>query len=229
MSIPHIGHTGTVVESFGTGGAEPYGRALVRSGGGELLLRAVGEWPSMVMDVGDWLRCATQADLTALDNSQGPLLDVGCGPGRMVRAAADRGMPALGIDVSGRAVQHTRSEGSMALERSIFDRVPLEGRWRTILLMDGNVGIGGDPLALLMRCRDLLAEGGSIVVELDGEAEVNDRAMYTVLDREGNESAPFPWARVGAGAVERIASGSGLVVIDRWDVDARHFVRLSRA
>ena len=41
--------------------------------------------------------------------------------------------------------------GGPALVRSVFETLPGEGRWDTVLLMDGNIGIGGDPAALLGR------------------------------------------------------------------------------
>jgi hypothetical protein len=37
------------------------------------------------------------------------------------------------------------ARGAVGLERSVFARVPATGRWRTALLLDANVGIGGAP------------------------------------------------------------------------------------
>ena len=45
------------------------------------------------------------------------------------------------------------TRGVAALLRDVFDPVPGEGRWETALLADGNIGIGGDPVALLERVR----------------------------------------------------------------------------
>lgn len=87
---------------------------------------------------------------------RGTVLDVGCGPGRLVAELAARGRPALGIDVSEAAVAHTARLGGQALRRSVFEPLPGEGRWDTALLLDGNVGIGGDPAALLHRMAQLL-------------------------------------------------------------------------
>lgn len=213
---------------FGAGRGDPYGRMLATSRTGTLSLRSIdGSHGPYRLDVGSWVRAATPADLTVLDGATGPTLDVGCGPGRMVRAAAARSIPVLGIDIAPNAVARTRVDGSLALLRSIFHRVPLEGRWQTILLMDGNVGIGGEPEALLRRCRILLAPLGSIVVEVDADPEVAVQSLCTVVDDEGNESEPFPWARVGWSAVEEIARRAGLVVVSLWEAAGRHFVRAS--
>ena len=212
---------------FGAGRGEPYGRVLAASRAGTLSLRSIdGAHGPYRLDVGNWVRSATPADLTALDGATGPTLDVGCGPGRMVRAAAARAIPALGIDIAPHAIARTRVDGSFALLRSVFHRVPLEGCWQTILLMDGNVGIGGDPEALLGRCRALLAPLGSIVVEVDARPDLDVRSLCTVVDDDGNESEPFPWARLGWAAVGAVASRAGLAVVARWDASERHFVRL---
>jgi SAM-dependent methyltransferase len=213
--------------AFGAGRDEPYGRVLAISGTGTLSLRSVdGVHGPFRLDVGSWVRPASVADLTALDGATGPTLDVGCGPGRMVRAAAARSIPALGIDVAPHAVARTRVDGGMALRRSVFHALPLEGRWQRILLMDGNVGIGGDPEALLERCRALLSPLGAIVVEADPDADLDVRSLCTVCDDEGNESEPFPWARLGWRAVEAVARRAGLVVLAHWETAGRHFVRV---
>lgn len=215
--------------AFGAGRDEPYGRVLATSGTGTLSLHSVdGAHGPFRLDVGSWVRPASIADLTALDGATGPMLDVGCGPGRMVRAAAARSIPALGIDVAPHAVARTRIDGSMALLRSVFHALPLEGRWQRILLLDGNVGIGGDPEALLERCRALLAPFGAIVVEADPDADLDARSLCTVCDDDGNESEPFPWARIGWRAIDAVARRAGLAVLAHWEAAGRHFVRVGQ-
>src|SRR4051812_49744005 len=96
-----------------------------------------------------WLGPIAAADERVLARAVGPVLDVGCGAGRHVCALARRGVLALGLDVSPVAVRLARERGATAVEGSIFDRVP--GHWASALLLDGNVGIGGRPAALLRR------------------------------------------------------------------------------
>ena len=113
-----------------------------------------------------WLAGVDASDRALLAHCQGPTLDIGCGPGRMTEALALAGHLVLGIDVVPEAVRQTRTRGVPALQRSVFDSVPGEGRWGTALLADGNIGIGGDPVALLERARDLLAADGRVVVDV---------------------------------------------------------------
>ena len=160
---------------------------------------------------------------------EGPLLDVGCGPGRMVRAAEERGLAALGIDISEEAAAHAAADGSRVLHRSVFDRLPLEGSWATVLLMDGNIGIGGDPRTLLLRCAELVASDGVLVVEVDADPELHECAVFTAIGEDGHESGAFPWARLGSAALARVAMECGLVLGDAWAAGDRRFVVLRHA
>ncbi len=103
------------------------------------------------LDVRRWLAGADAADETVLTRCESPVIDIGCGPGRLVTSLSRRGMAALGVDIAETAVALTRGQGMPALLRSVFHDLPGEGRWPTALLIDGNIGIGGDPLRLLNR------------------------------------------------------------------------------
>ncbi|WP_396667511.1 methyltransferase domain-containing protein [Microbacterium sp. R86528] len=215
--------------SFGAGGDEPYALMLGATGSSALALRRIDDpTGTVVLDVEGWRSPANAVDLAVLADLDGPLLDVGCGPGRMVRAAEENGLAALGIDVSADAAALAATNGTPVLRRSIFERLPLEGSWATVLLMDGNIGIGGDPAALVSRCAELMADDGCLVVEVDVDPELLDCAVYTAVGQDGHESAPFPWARVGSAALARVGSRSGLVVADAWADGQRRFVVLRK-
>jgi SAM-dependent methyltransferase len=219
----------STVVSFGAGGEEPYALLLGGGGGTALALRKLDDPDSVVeMDVADWRSPASAVDLAVLAGLRGPLLDIGCGPGRMVRAAEELALAALGIDVSPHAAALAGAGGTPVLHRSVFDRLPLEGQWGAALLMDGNIGIGGDPAALLARCAELIAEDGRIVVEVNPDPDLFDRAMYTAVGHGGRESAAFPWARVGSAALVRLAARTELVVADASAAGERRFVVLMR-
>jgi SAM-dependent methyltransferase len=118
------------------------------------------------LSVAGWLH-ESPGDESILDRCEGPTLDIGSGPGRLTVALNERGIPALGIDVTPYAVDLARSSGALVMLRDVFDRVPGTGRWTTVLLADGNIGIGGDPAALLGRVAQLLAPHGHAIVELE--------------------------------------------------------------
>lgn len=166
-----------------------------------------------------WRARPERGDDLLLRHCTGPTLDVGCGPGRLTVELMHRGVIALGIDVSAVAVDLTRAKGAPAIRRDVFGRLPGEGRWRHVLLADGNVGIGGNPVRLLRRVAELLRTGGSALVEIDppGSGLRQDRVRVS-----GSRSGWFAWAWLGADAVERTAREAGLVTGwirqrgDRW-------------
>src|SRR3954447_7892862 len=159
-----------------------------------LLLHVEGHDPR-AMSSARWYAAATDAEREVLREVPGPVLDVGCGPGRLVVALQQVGHIALGIDDSLAAIDLARSRGAPALCRSVFDQLPAERRWGSVLLFDGNIGIGGDPVMLLRRVADLISPVGQIVVEVDPPGRATATATAR-LQRGASQSREFPWAFV---------------------------------
>ncbi|MFC9172689.1 methyltransferase domain-containing protein [Streptomyces sp. NPDC057107] len=207
-------------------GTDPYANAL-RNGHGPLFLRRSDGW-LLPLEVERWCSDAGAADFSALHRCEGPVLDIGCGPGRLVAELTALGHRALGIDVSEAAVARTRRIGGPALLRSVFDPLPGEGRWGTVLLVDGNIGIGGDPAALLDRAADLLSTGGLLIAETS-PLDIDERVQVRLDDgRRAPAERPFPWARIGTPALLRYAGACGWRPADQWSAEGRAFVSLRR-
>jgi len=173
-----------------------------------------------------WQSPADEVDRLALSRCEGPVLDIGCGPGRIVTALAERGIPALGVDVSPQAVSLTTARGASALLRPVQDRLPGEGRWGSVLLMDGNIGIGGDPADLLRRCAELVRPDGLILVEVDPDDDLDDTTPIVLRSSTGRRSTPLPWARVGSRALLRHAHQADLHLTEDWRTPHRAFLTL---
>lgn len=219
---------------FGCGGSRPYDSAL-EARGATLHLRAVdnGSMVShrsepVVVDVGRFLGAADRVDRAVLARTRGPVLDVGSGPGRMVSAALRRGRRAIGIDVSHTAVALAHRCGLPVVHGSVFDDVPGAGEWETTLLLDGNIGIGGDPAALLERCAELTSRRGVVVVETHVEPSRDLRFVAELVEPDGPGSASFPWAEAGAEALQRHAATAGLRPAAELQRGGRSFVFLRR-
>ena len=181
----------------------------------------------VALNVARWLAPAEPSDDTVLARCVGPVLDVGCGPGRLVRALSERGVACLGVDIAEAAVQLTRGLGVPALLRNVFDQIPGEGRWPTVLLMDGNVGIGGDPRRLLARTARLLAAGGRLLVETDPDPAAERISTVRFLV-EGTPVGPtFDWAEVGLDALRHYAAQVGLQPVEVWSAAGRTFAALA--
>jgi len=181
------------------------------------------------VDPAAWCRGHLPGDRGLLARCAGPTLDIGCGPGRLTRVLQRLGHPALGIDVSEAAVRLARARGVTALRRDVFGPLPGHGRWRHLLLADGNIGIGGDPQALLRRCRELLAVDGRVHVELARPGSRSWAGEARLGAGAGAAGAPFRWAQLAAHDLASVARAGSLRVLDTWTEAGRWFATMTPA
>ncbi|SIR82055.1 class I SAM-dependent methyltransferase [Micromonospora avicenniae] len=178
-----------------------------------------------------WHGPAEPATAEVVARCAGPTLDLGCGPGRLTVALARAGVTAVGVDISAYAVAAARASGAVALHGDLFEPLPAEGRWAHAVLLDGNIGIGGDPVALLARCRALLDAGGTVLVELEapGPGLWQGQVRVAAPHRPGLTTLgpAFRWARLDTRAVHQVAARAGLAVRDVFRHGRRWFGELT--
>lgn len=210
------------------GALEPYEAALER---GTALALHDGAGRRIDMDVRRWMAPPDAADRSVLSRCGEPVLDIGSGPGRLVRALSESGSVALGIDIAPAAVAHSVGSGGPAVRASVFDPLPNEGLWSTALLIDGNIGIGGDVPRLLQRVRGLVEAAGLILVETTG-SEYEDVVLDArfAVQAGGADLTPtgpsFPWAVVGVRALRAHAARAGCQIVEEWSSGDRSFSAL---
>lgn len=192
-----------------------------------VLLLRTRDGRCLPMEIRRWCAPPDPVDTGLLRRCRGPVLDVGCGPGRLTLALTGQGVPVLGVDIARAAVARARQAGAPVLLRSVFGPLPGEGRWGTVLLADGNIGIGGHPARLLRRCAELLAPGGQILIEAE-PGDIDERVIARLEFPDGRSGPEFAWALAGTGAVLRAAANADLAVTDTWRDNGRSFVRALR-
>jgi SAM-dependent methyltransferase len=206
-----------------------YGRLLATVAGGTPARARVrladGRLEPLPLD--RWLAPADHADAAVLEQVAAPVLDMGCGPGRHLAALRAAGKGGLGVDLSPVAVRLARDRGADAVSGSVFAAVPGAGTWRTALLLDGNIGIGGAPTALLRRAGELLHRDGRVVVEVDPPGAPTHRTRIRIEAGDA-VSEWFAWARVGADGIARVAGAAGFDAAARFTAAGRTFVMLER-
>lgn len=98
----------------------------------------------------------------------GPILDVGCGEGWLVRELGVRGLAATGIDISPTLIAHARTLGGGTFDVVTYDQLARDhavapGPWRGIVC---NFALLGEPVhPLLSALRRRLAPGGSLLIQ----------------------------------------------------------------
>ena len=155
----------------------------------------------------------------------GPVLEVGCGPGRLVAALTEAGTVALGLDTSPLALELAARRGAATHNGSIFEPVPDEGRWATALLVGGGVGIGGDPVALLRRVREVLRPRGVVLVEARPPGAVVTRGV-AAIEHDHGRFETIAWAELGIDQLDHAAARAGYAVEHRRQIDTRWFAWL---
>ena len=104
----------------------------------------------------------------ALRLAPGPVLDVGCGEGWLVRALSARGISTTGIDVSPPLIAQAAALGGGEFSVATYaqledDATVCTGPWRGIIC---NFALLGDPLVpLLDALRRRLAPGGTLLIQ----------------------------------------------------------------
>jgi SAM-dependent methyltransferase len=179
------------------------------------------------LEVSRWGAAAAGDDAWLVDRCAGPTVELGCGPGRLVTALAERGVPVLGVDESGVAAMHCSRRAVTMLCQDLFAPLPTEGGWSHVLLADGNIGIGGEPARLLERAARLLAPGGTVLVEADTRAELIWQGQVRVCSN-GFLGEPLPWAVVGIDVLAGLGAALGLATTARHAGD-RAFLEMTRS
>ena len=196
-------------------------RCWVRSDDGEVRALPVHRWIG-----GAHADC--RFDRAVVELCQGPTIDLGCGPGRLVIELIRRGVPALGVDQSATAVGLARRNGAPVLRRDVFGQLPATGRWQTVLLADGNVGLGGDPFRMLHRAAELLRRGGRCVAEFEALTHgIHNR--WVRLESSRTVGPWFPWASVGIDSMPALAAEAGLAVAGIRHIGTRVVATLAAA
>ena len=93
--------------------------------------------------------------------------------------------------------------------------------------LDGSIGIGGDPVALLRRVGCLLAPGGQVLVETEPPEQRSERLTMLIQPESGGESW-FDWATLSASDAALVARAAHFDLTDRWEDSGRWFAQLSK-
>jgi len=163
------------------------------------------EWFFRAFAAWDWW---DRALLPSIES--GPVLDLGCGAGRASLYFQERGLEVTAVDASPGAVEVCRRRGVRDVRLGDLTDPPADRPWAAILLLCGNLGLGGSwegNRRLLARLAQIARRGAILIgdsVTPAGRPEVVLRLRYGSLTT--------PWwnqCNVPAGEVARLTDGTG--------------------
>ena len=192
---------------------------------------SAGRWgPLWGARPGDWAASEEQQLPTyeavlariALEPGQ-PVLDVGCGTGVFLRAAADRGARAFGLDASERLLEIARERVPDAdLRTGDMELLPYEDDSFDLVTGFNSFFFATDMVAAVSEAGRVAKPGADVVLQVWGPHERCDlEAMKAVIRPfmpprpPGSPPDPELWR---PGTVESIATQAGLTPKDAFDV-----------
>lgn len=182
------------------------------------------EWFFRDFDRWDWW---DREMLSTVD--AGPVLDLGAGAGRAALYLQGRGLAVTAVESSPAAAEVCRRRGVLDARVGDLNEPPSDQRWGTILLLCGNLGLGGSWVGnrrLLRRLAAVAAPGALLIgdsVNYEGRSEIGLRIRYREL--------VTPWWRqrnVSAPEVADLVAGTGWTVERQIEDGVDHSVALRR-
>ena len=164
----------------------------------------------------------------ALSMTKGRVLDIGAGAGCHALALQERGLEVKAIDISPLSCEVMKERGVKNAECvNLFDP-QLQGKYDTLLLLMNGTGIAGKlnrlPM-LLNRLKELLAEGGQILIDSsdlkyiyeneDGSMDIDLNAPYYgevdyLMQYKNVKGEPFDWLYTDPMLLASISKQCGL-------------------
>lgn len=147
------------------------------------------------------------------------VLDIGCGSGVYLRAAADRGAAVTGLDASETLLEVARTRVPEAdLRRGDMEFLPFEDDRFDVVSGFNSFFFAADFVAALREAGRVAKPGGIVLIQVWGRPEHCDlegmkRAVGRMLSRDAAEPPPF-WR---PGVLDELARAAGLQPEDSFD------------
>lgn len=164
----------------------------------------------------------------ALSMAKGRVLDIGAGAGCHALALQERGLEVKAIDISPLSCEVMSERGVKDVECVNLFNPQLQGKYDTLLLLMNGTGIAGklNRLSMLLnRLKELLAEGGQILIDSsdlkyiyeneDGSMDIDLNAPYYgevdyQMQYKNVKGEPFDWLYTDPMMLASISKQCGL-------------------
>ena len=152
-------------------------------------------------------------------------LDIGCGAGRALQIAAERGADVSALDASGPMLDFARARTPGAdLHRGDMESLPFAEATFDVVTAFNALQYAGNPDIALSQARRVLRPGGTIAIVTWGDTETMQAARFNACLRPlmppPPRNAPHPFNLSDAPALQRFAQGAGLTPGDIFEISA---------
>jgi SAM-dependent methyltransferase len=188
--------------------------------GGRTVLAMQPEWFSRSYEQWDWWDRKLLAQV-----EHGPVLDLGAGAGRAALYLQERGLSVTAVDASPAAAEVCRRRGVADIRLGDVLDPPADKRWAAMLLLCGNLGLGGswDGSRRLLTRLAKLAAPGAVLVGDSVTPHVDLRLRY-----RGLVTPWWPQYNIPASHVAALVDGTGWQVEVHLEDGEDHAVLLRR-
>lgn len=164
-----------------------------------------------------------------LDDLEAPVLDLGAGAGRAALHLQERGLDVVAVESSLGAAEVCRRRGLADVRVQDLNDPPNDRPWRTVLLLCGNLGLGGswDGNRRLLETLAGRCPPGAVLV---GDS-VDGAPRPQVRLRIGDGQTVTPWwdqRNEAPDEVDALVEDTGWEVVERRVRGTEHGVRLLR-
>ena len=160
--------------------------------------------------------CQVPFFLREIERFGQPVLDLGCGVGRLLLPLLDSGVDIDGCDISEDMLRHCRQKAAtLGLEPRLYRQpmhaLDLPRKYRTIFICASFnlAGSRDNGLATLRRCFAHLQDGGALLLDID--AEYAWHAGWEKWEPAWRKALPEPWPEEG----KRRSASDGSEYIER--------------
>ena len=162
--------------------------------------------------------------------TEGPVLDLGAGAGRAALYLQERGLSVTAVEASPGAAEVCRRRGVRDVRLGDLNDPPTDQTWATVLLLCGNLGLGGTwqgNRSLLTRLAEISAPDAVLIgdsVTPEGDPGIRLRIRYK------NVVTPWwPQYNIPADQLPDLVSGTGWRIDRHLEQGPDHAALLRRA